>query len=65
MSTHTFQEHGIVFQSVDQVKRYDQFFSSMSKHGDLYFLLHKFHVPFIPFKLRILKKSPKGKKDKA
>ena len=40
-------------------------FMQMIKHSDLYFLLHNFGVPFIPFELGIFQKnSSEGKKDK-
>ena len=59
MSTNAFGEHGIVFQSMDQVKRYDSL-SLLNEHNDLYFYLQ-----FIPFKLGKLKKISKGEKHNA
>ena len=61
MSTNAFGEHGIVFQSMDQVKRYDSL-SLLNEHSDLYFYLHNLSVQYIPFKLGKLKKFFEGRK---
>ena len=64
MSTNAFGEHGIVFQSMDQVKRYDSL-SLLNEHSDPYFYLHNLSVQFIPFKLGKLKNFSKGEKHNA
>ena len=54
ISARAFREHGIVFHSIDQVKRYDSL-SLLNEHGDLYFW-HNFGIQFISNKLGKLKK---------
>ena len=49
MSVRVFQERSIVFQSMDQVKRYDDL-SLFNEHGDLYF----FHCMILVNKLSLL-----------
>ena len=65
MSARAFREHGIVFQSEDQVKRYDGLSSRRSTVTDIFsgiILLKKLSS----FKLGKLKKNySKGKRDKA
>lgn len=47
--------HGIVFQSMDEVNRYDGLLL-VNEYGNLHFLLHNFEGQIIPFKLEKLKK---------
>ena len=53
--------HGIVFQSMDEVNRFDGLLL-VNEYGNLYFLLHNFEGQIIPFKLEKLKKIIGGKK---
>ena len=65
MSARAFREHGIVFQSTDQVKRYDGL-RLLNEEGDLYFYCIILMKKIIPFKSgKLKKKTSNGKKDKA
>ena len=51
MSARAFREHGIVFQSMDRVKKYDGLLL-LNEHSHLYFALHDFGEQIISFKLK-------------
>ena len=61
MSARAPREHGIVFQYMDQAKRYDGLWL-VNEQVDLRFSLHNFSVQIIPFKLEKENKIIEGKK---
>lgn len=65
MSAHAFREHGIAFQPIDEVNKYDGL-SLLNEQGDLYFLLTNFGMSHKPLWIEETKKKIiMGRKGKA
>ena len=56
MSAHAFREHGIAFQPIDEVNKYDGL-SLLNEQGDLYFLLTNFGMSHKPLWIEETKKK--------